>query len=368
MAFSALITVMLSLCMSVGICAHLGLRFVWTGYELFPYILVLIGLENILVLTRSVVSSSQPHLDVKIRVAKGLSKEGWSITKNLLTEISLSTIGFFTFVPTIQSFCLLVLAGILSDFFLQMTFFAPILSIDLWRMESLGATHPNVRPKAPVHRRRLTDITVFGSRYPTYVVAPSFSGGAFEVVPKRLRVVFFWARWRVFQRLLIAFMLIWFSLVAYRVLVMGMLGTLLNFPADSAMLIQNETDGVETAASGAPPEDRRALAQTTERLKTSLSDSFDASNFEEKFHDRDSAVSAWKRLPPVHWKFLFDLYGVTVWDRFVTVLPPIFVTATVNPQDVLRLRHARDVETSRDFRAGTWSSMGLDSADLSGTY
>jgi hypothetical protein len=62
---------------------------------------VVIGLENMLVMTKSVVSTPA-HLDIKVRVAQGLSREGWSITKNLMLEITLLTFGIFTFVPIIQ--------------------------------------------------------------------------------------------------------------------------------------------------------------------------------------------------------------------------------------------------------------------------
>jgi hypothetical protein len=35
----------------------------------------------------------------------GLSKEGWYITKNLLIELVIIMVGFFTFVPAIQVCC-----------------------------------------------------------------------------------------------------------------------------------------------------------------------------------------------------------------------------------------------------------------------
>ena len=38
--------------------------------EIFPYLVVVVGLENILVITKSVVSTPV-HLEVKIRVAQG---------------------------------------------------------------------------------------------------------------------------------------------------------------------------------------------------------------------------------------------------------------------------------------------------------
>ena len=62
---------------------------------------IIIGLENVLVVTKSVVSTPV-HLDVKLRVAQGLSKEGWYIFKNLMAELAILVVGFFTFVPAIQ--------------------------------------------------------------------------------------------------------------------------------------------------------------------------------------------------------------------------------------------------------------------------
>lgn len=35
-------------------------------------------------------------------IVAGLSKEGWSITKNLVAELLIILVGFFTFVPAIQ--------------------------------------------------------------------------------------------------------------------------------------------------------------------------------------------------------------------------------------------------------------------------
>ena len=39
--------------------------------EIFPYLVIIVGLENVLVVTKSVVSTPV-HLDVKLRVAKGM--------------------------------------------------------------------------------------------------------------------------------------------------------------------------------------------------------------------------------------------------------------------------------------------------------
>lgn len=147
-AFSATVTVIGSLSMTVGICFFFGLTLSLSGKEVFPYLVIIVGLENVLVLTKSVVSTPA-HLDVKIRVAQALSKEGWSITKNLLTEVTILTIGLFTFVPAIQEFCIFAIVGLVNDFFLQMMFFSTILAIDIRRTELSNDTSKFHLPNIP---------------------------------------------------------------------------------------------------------------------------------------------------------------------------------------------------------------------------
>ena len=64
--------------------------------EIYPFVVVVIGLENILIIVRAVISSD-PGLDVKFRVAEGLSREGRALTKNLFTELFLLAIGIISF-------------------------------------------------------------------------------------------------------------------------------------------------------------------------------------------------------------------------------------------------------------------------------
>ncbi|VDP49701.1 unnamed protein product [Schistosoma mattheei] len=102
--------------------------------EVFPYLVVLIGFENVIVLTKSVVATPV-DLPVKYRIAEGLSKESWSHTKLYFTGLLLLGLGFLTFHPTMQEFCLFAVVGLTTDFFLQLFFFVTILSVDIRRME-----------------------------------------------------------------------------------------------------------------------------------------------------------------------------------------------------------------------------------------
>ena len=101
--------------------------------------------------------STPAHLDVKMRVASGLSKEGWNIIMNLLTEITILTLGFFLGIvdSSIQEFCLLAVMALLSDLFLQSFLFATILSMD---MGSQGLSDDVVTGRRREQRYKRKDI------------------------------------------------------------------------------------------------------------------------------------------------------------------------------------------------------------------
>ena len=55
----------------------------WFYSEIFPYLIIVVGVENILVITKSVVSTPV-DLEVKIRVAQGISISSkiWQLVMN----------------------------------------------------------------------------------------------------------------------------------------------------------------------------------------------------------------------------------------------------------------------------------------------
>ena len=82
--------------MHVCVARLLNACFYSLASEIYPFVVVVIGLENILIIVRAVISSD-PGLDVKFRVAEGLSREGMALTKNLCTELFLLAIGIISF-------------------------------------------------------------------------------------------------------------------------------------------------------------------------------------------------------------------------------------------------------------------------------
>ncbi|XP_077934844.1 sterol regulatory element-binding protein cleavage-activating protein isoform X2 [Halichoerus grypus] len=219
LALAAVVTVLSSLLMSVGLCTLFGLTPTLNGGEIFPYLVVVIGLENVLVLTKSVVSTPV-DLEVKLRIAQGLSSESWSIMKNMATELGIILIGYFTLVPAIQEFCLFAVVGLVSDFFLQMLFFTTVLSIDIRRMElaDLNKRLPSeacLPPAKPVGRpaRFERQLAVRPSTPHTITLQPSSFRNL--RLPKRLRVIYFLARTRLAQRLIMAGTVIWIGILVY---------------------------------------------------------------------------------------------------------------------------------------------------------
>ncbi|EDL09019.1 SREBP cleavage activating protein, isoform CRA_b [Mus musculus] len=219
LALAAVVTVLSSLLMSVGLCTLFGLTPTLNGGEIFPYLVVVIGLENVLVLTKSVVSTPV-DLEVKLRIAQGLSSESWSIMKNAATELGIILIGYFTLVPAIQEFCLFAVVGLVSDFFLQMLFFTTVLSIDIRRME-LADLNKRLPPESclpsakPVGRpaRYERQQAVRPSTPHTITLQPSSFRNL--RLPKRLRVIYFLARTRLAQRLIMAGTVVWIGILVY---------------------------------------------------------------------------------------------------------------------------------------------------------
>ncbi|XP_046420988.1 sterol regulatory element-binding protein cleavage-activating protein isoform X1 [Neodiprion fabricii] len=382
MAFSASITVAASLSMSVGLCFFFGLTLSLSGKEIFPYLVLVVGLENVLVLTKSVVSTPA-HLDVKIRVAQGLSKEGWSITKNLLTEVTILTIGLFTFVPAIQEFCIFAIVGLLNDFFLQMVFFSTILAIDIRRTELSSDTSRFHLPNGPSMRRQ--QFTTFQNKKgnmfrskshprlnglvsngPTNVVAPNTQNTPTLVkIPKRLRLVHFWARTRIFQRAFMVWMVVWISMIIYNSGIIEHLIRLSDPSKHEADIDGYTLDRPRTVNNYIEFNTVKPLFTSSSTLPPNhLNDQSPLSNniTEELNKLRPVDFPPWNRLSLYHWSSIHSLYNISLAGEQISILPTIKLAHAVNPQ------LARQISNPNDIQQFQWQSLAtaaLDPLDFS---
>lgn len=339
LALSAVATVIASLLMSVSICTLFGLTTTLNRGEIFPYLVVIIGLENVLVLTKSVVSTPV-HLEVKYRIAQGLKKEGWSITKNLTTELLIILVGFFTFVPAIQEFCLFAVVGLLTDFFLQMAFFATVLSVDIRRMELSDlhkqTIHPgitggegNCDPNDPLgaEQQGVKSSTAHSSRQSVssaetssfaYMEDEFFNNPTILQLPRRLQVWFFLARTRIVQRLIMLGTVIWIILILYKAGLIAYLTKSIMSTIDDSWLSKNMTGD--------------------ENSRLYLGGKYDDDTGSLEHAD----LEMWRQLSYKHWPTFFGYYNMSVCGRFVTILPSIHLSAVISPQDALKFRHPNE--------------------------
>nr|XP_042137678.1 sterol regulatory element-binding protein cleavage-activating protein isoform X1 [Peromyscus maniculatus bairdii] len=360
LALAAVVTVLSSLLMSVGLCTLFGLTPTLNGGEIFPYLVVVIGLENVLVLTKSVVSTPV-DLEVKLRIAQGLSSESWSIMKNMATELGIILIGYFTLVPAIQEFCLFAVVGLVSDFFLQMLFFTTVLSIDIRRME-LADLNKRLPPESclpsakPVGRpaRYERQLAVRPATPHTITLQPSSFRNL--RLPKRLRVIYFLARTRLAQRLIMAGTVVWIGILVYtdpaglRTYLAAQVteqsplgeGSLGPMPVPSGVLPASHPD---PAFSIFPPDapkvpENQTLPGELPEHAVPAEGVHDSRAPEVTWGPEDEEL--WRKLSFRHWPTLFNYYNITLAKRYISLLPVIPVTLRLNPREALEGRHPQD--------------------------
>ncbi|NWI47030.1 SCAP protein, partial [Picathartes gymnocephalus] len=381
LALAAVVTVLSSLLMSVGLCTLFGLTPTLNGGEIFPYLVVVIGLENVLVLTKSVVSTPV-DLEVKLRIAQGLSNESWSIMKNMATELGIILIGYFTLVPAIQEFCLFAVVGLVSDFFLQMLFFTTVLSIDIRRME-LADLNKRLPPesclapgKAPCRARPPALRPAVPHTPHTITLQPSSLRNL--RLPKRLRVIYFFARTRLAQRLIMAGTVVWIGILVYtdpaglrtyltsQVTEQSPLGDaglppmpvpggvlpagdpkidLSVFPSEPMQLSENQTQPREQKPGLEP--NQHTWAQGAEGRGNGQVEL--GTEAEVTWGAEDEEI--WRKLSFRHWPALFSYYNITL-AKYISILPAIPVTLYLNPQEALEMRHPQEASRYHPFLAG----------------
>ncbi|XP_055352697.1 sterol regulatory element-binding protein cleavage-activating protein-like [Paramacrobiotus metropolitanus] len=320
LAISAVATIFCSLAMSSGLCSFFGLNFTVNGGEIFPYLVVMIGLENVIVITKSVVSTPV-HLDVKYRIAQGFSREAWGILKYFLSGLAIASIGYMTYIPAFQEFCMMAFVGLVVDVYLQIFFFCAVLSIDIGRMDL--SDHLNHRAGTTASEKSYKEIgfDIPEVRCPVlnWLNRTSGPSGKFVVaatkseskqmnpvdpqaeIPdvhtaRRVRLLWFLLSRRIMQRAFMGFILVWTAVLVYQ----------LGF--------------MDAVQSG--------------RLWVR-----DLGNYQKV----DSVIlDNMHKLSYRHWPTLFGYYNVSLSGKYISILPPIRVDISIAPEVAVASRHPLD--------------------------
>lgn len=358
-ALCAVIVVMASFFMTMGICYYFQLELDRNGRgkEVLPYFIIIVGLENILVLTKSIISIPS-HLDSKIRIAQGLSKEGWSITKNFFLELTVLTAGLVTFVPVIQEICIFGVIAIVCDLFLQMVFFVPVLSLDIQSFDPLlsvdtprtlfqyqNSFHSKIQSK-PV--ARLSRSKSLSKIIAPNVISTNSTNQKPVQMPKRVKVIHLWARTRIVQRMLMFGMVLWIGGIIYSI---GVVQFAQNVEVKPK--VQNGKSKQKFQAPLAWDGERRAAIlemearlQAAEKLVQTnpgfRQQSRENSTVDDMFRLKLSSYEPWKHLHPQHWLSVMSLYNISLSHRSVAMLPPLYLSHVVSPERAIVMRNPQE--------------------------
>uniref|UniRef100_A0A663M5Y5 Sterol regulatory element-binding protein cleavage-activating protein n=1 Tax=Athene cunicularia TaxID=194338 RepID=A0A663M5Y5_ATHCN len=356
LALAAVVTVLSSLLMSVGLCTLFGLTPTLNGGEIFPYLVVVIGLENVLVLTKSVVSTPV-DLEVKLRIAQGIL---WSFPFSELISVS-----------CLQEFCLFAVVGLVSDFFLQMFFFTTVLSIDIRRMElaDLNKRLPAeacMPPAKPVSRSQRYERQPAMRPATPHTITLQPSSFRNLRLPKRLRVIYFFARTRLAQRLIMAGTVIWIGILVY------------TDPAGLRTYLTSQvTEQSPLGEAGLPPMPvpGGVLPAGDPKIDLSVFPSDPIQLSENQTQQRNGQTELgteaevtwgpedeeiWRKLSFRHWPSLFSYYNITLAKRYISILPAIPVTLYLNPQEALEVRHPQEANRYHPFLAPNSGKLGAE--------
>lgn len=378
-ALSSVVTVLGSLAMSLGFCFFFGIS-IWTQSSMgvYPYLLILVGLENCLVLTKSVMTTEN-NLDVKIRVAQGLSKEGWPITKNLMTEITILTAGLvLTFLPLIQEFCIFAIVGLVSDYFLQMFLFSTVLGLNVKRVAVIAEVKklPKMLEQSTWQNKRFDAKSMSRSiSHPSQLSEldhqhkdPPIAKAQEKKIPKRLRVVNFWARTRFFQRGFMIWMVLWISNIIYT---SGIIEDVFLIDKTSNL---NKTEG--QTVNGERVEAINSYEHMVKNLSSIMMDYYAKNvqwnnrldenmelNITEKIQKlKHPQFEISNKLSSFHWAGILKQYNISMIGRYVTVLPSIKISHIVPAEVATKIRNPNEVTPS----SSKWNALtsALDPLDL----
>lgn len=355
MSVTVVITVLGSMIMTLGICFFFGRTLSLKGKEIFPYLAILVGIENVLVLTKSI-ASTPSHLDFKIRIAQGLSKEGWGITKNLLLELTILTFGLSTFVHSIQEFCLFAITSLVTDFFLNMTFFMVILTIDIRRMEDMNKKfntnfrssliqshifYDSYTPKKHALNRSKSHPKL--STYPTNVVAGQAQSAQEKKIPKRLRLVNIWARTRLFQRSFMVLMATWILLIAYN---SGIIEHyVLNYTMKFSDSQSNNLDNTSSVFANYKSQKMFPLLDMNKSYVALNYVTHNPLDVDSKNQSADVCklkhpdYEPRSKLSPFYWSSILGKYNISMSRQYITLLPTIKLSHVITPEDASIIRN-----------------------------
>jgi len=166
MVFTGSVQLVIDLILSLSLCALLGIRLTAVPWSILPFIIVLVGGETMLFVIRTI-TNTPLSLTVHARVAYGLSQVAGPITVSAAIDVvMLCLFGYFVRLEAVKQFVVFTICALIADYFMQMTFFVTVLSIDIQRLE-------------------LAEVLMQGARVPSVAAAAEAADAPAKLLPYR---------------------------------------------------------------------------------------------------------------------------------------------------------------------------------------
>lgn len=313
-------------------------------------------------------------------------------TSEILIYIELCCL-FFQFIPVVQEFCILAIVGLLSDFFLQTFFFATVLSVDIHRQKFSADSTRDMRYvypplRTPIHPSEVSSSmhrvksnpqittdqngSLKKSQSGISIVAPSHNTPILVKIPKRLQLVYFWARTRFFQRSFTIFMIGWISIIIYESGIVARYSKFGVHEPDDVAIPLHQAGPIHSSAAPLS-----FLRSSNDKYSKPLGFAKGGQPLQNKTLDGQNNKLLrdlyshnpyiWRRLTPYHWQVLFGVYNISLTGRYISILPSICISAPLQPKAAASQRHPLEFQNAKRFN---WQALSaaFDAIDMGDEY
>ena len=156
---TALTQITSSILASFTVCGLLGINLAQIPREAYPFVVLVIGLENIFRFINAVLAYPPEMMNTQ-RIANGLGDIGMASVGSAAQNLLILWVMSMVVSPGVAAFCVFAAVALLFDYFFLFTFFLAVLSVDIRRLElqdsirlSRGSARPRVK-KLKVSRDR----------------------------------------------------------------------------------------------------------------------------------------------------------------------------------------------------------------------
>lgn len=144
-----------SILASFTICGLLQINLAQIPQEAYPFVVLVIGLENIFRLINAVVAYPPEMMNTQ-RIANGMADIGHSSLASAAQNLLILWLLSLVVSPGVAAFCAFAAVALLFDYFFLLTFFVAVLSVDIRRLElqdsiSRSSTHQKHKKQRHQH-------------------------------------------------------------------------------------------------------------------------------------------------------------------------------------------------------------------------